>query len=166
VSASNAPPAASLATSPEPPVNRVLLATDLHPAAAHAEEEAIRLAVRYRASLIIFVVLDPRGLRLPSGAFGRRVDQERSRLESGAQRLVADARRRGAAAQFLIWEGDPAEMILSAAMAESADVVVLGSRGRTGVRRLLLGSVSAQVARDATCRVVVVPPVGPSHASR
>ena len=60
-------------------------------------------------------------------------------------------------ATFLIWEGDPAEAILEASRAEQADTIVLGSRPRTNLRRLVLGSVSSQVARQATCEVVVVP---------
>ena len=63
----------------------------------------------------------------------------------------------GVQATFLIWEGDPAEAILDASRAEQADTIVLGSRPRTNLRRLVLGSVSSQVARQATCDVVVVP---------
>ena len=60
-------------------------------------------------------------------------------------------------ATYLIWEGDPAEAILEASRAEGADVIVLGSRARTNLRRLLLGSVSSAVASAASCRVLVVP---------
>ena len=42
-------------------------------------------------------------------------------------------------------------------MSEDADVIVLGSRPRLNVRRLILGSVSSEVARRATCDVIVVP---------
>ena len=58
---------------------------------------------------------------------------------------------------YLIWEGDPAESILDAAISEGAYVIVLGSRPRTNLRRMLQGSVSAQVTRKASCEVVVVP---------
>ena len=60
-------------------------------------------------------------------------------------------------ATFLIWEGDPAETILEASRSEQADFIMLGSRPRTNLRRLVLGSVSSQVAKLATCEVVVVP---------
>ncbi len=50
--------------------------------------------------------------------------------------------RQGVTATYLIWEGDPAESILEASASEGADVIVLGSRRRTDLRRLLLGSVS------------------------
>jgi len=85
------------------------------------------------------------------------VDQERDRLESGALEIVRRARERGVQATFLIWEGDPAQAILDASRSEQADIIVMGSRPRRNVRRLVLGSVSSQVARLATCSVVVVP---------
>jgi nucleotide-binding universal stress UspA family protein len=55
--------------------------------------------------------------------------------------------------------GIPAEALLSAAA--DADMVVVGSRGSGGFSRLLLGSVSTQVAHHATCPVVVIPPDEP-----
>ena len=66
------------------------------------------------------------------------------------------ASARGVMATSVVWYGEPAEAILEAARTEHADVVVLGSRKRMNLGRLL-GSVSAHVAREATCPVVVVP---------
>ncbi len=52
--------------------------------------------------------------------------------------------------------GDPVEEILRLANIYSADLIVLGSRGLTGVRRVVQGSVSSAVVADATCSVLVV----------
>ena len=93
----------------------------------------------------------------PAGRRPRRVDQERDRLAAGAQAIVQQARDAGVHATYLIWEGDPAEAILEASRSEDADVIVLGSRRRTNLRRLILGSVSSEVSKRATCDVVVVP---------
>jgi nucleotide-binding universal stress UspA family protein len=100
-------------------------------------------------------VVEPSNLHLPGGG-SRRVDQERDRLETGVRDIVQRAKVAGVRATHLVWEGDPAGAILDAAIAEGADVIVLGSRRRTSLRRILLGSVSAEVSRAATCRVVVV----------
>ncbi|MCU0552966.1 MAG: universal stress protein [Leptolyngbya sp. Prado105] len=54
--------------------------------------------------------------------------------------------------------GDPAEEILRLAKIHSADLIVLGSRGLTGMKRILLGSVSSQIVEDAPCSVLVVKP--------
>lgn len=135
---------------------RVLLAVDLTSASSGAVGEAIRLAAADGASLIVFSVVEPSSLRLPGGSL-RRVDQERARLEAGVSAIVRRARDAGVSATYLVWEGDPAESILEASISESADLIVLGSRPRSSLRRLLLGSVSSLVARTAPCEVLVVP---------
>lgn len=138
-------------------IRRLLLATDLSSASERAAEEAIRLAVESGALLVVLSVIDPGRLRLPGGSFLRRVDQERSRIETEVQMLVSRARTAGARATFLVWEGDPAEAILAASEAENVDVIVLGSHRRGLLGRLLLGSISARVSEQARCPVLVVP---------
>lgn len=140
----------------DPSTRRVLLAVDQRTAAKGSVDEAIRLAGVEHAELIVLSVLEPSNLRLPGG-LTRRVDQERDRLETGARAIVRRAREAGISATYLIWEGDPAETILEASYAEGADVIVLGSRPRTDLRRLILGSVSDHVTRVASCQVIVVP---------
>lgn len=54
--------------------------------------------------------------------------------------------------------GDPAEEIIRLANIYHADLIAIGSRGLTGVNRILQGSVSSQVVEDATCSVLVVKP--------
>lgn len=147
---------AYMETSRDPSTRRVLLAVDQRTAAKGSVDEAIRLAGVDHAELIVLSVLEPSNLRLPGG-LTRRVDQERDRLETGARAIVRRARDAGLSATYLIWEGDPAETILEASYAEGADVIVLGSRPRTDLRRLLLGSVSDYVTRTASCQVVVIP---------
>lgn len=138
-------------------IRRVLLATDLSPASRTATAEAIALAKRESASLIVLSVMDPRRLRLPGGSFLRRADQERAVLLAGVQRIVAQARTAGVTATFLVWEGEPAETIMAASESEGADVIVMGSHGRGRIGRLILGSTSARVSEEARCRVMVVP---------
>jgi nucleotide-binding universal stress UspA family protein len=137
-------------------IRRLLLATDLLSASERAADEAIRVAVESGAQLVVLSVVDPGRLRLPGGLFLRRVDQERARIEADVQKLVSRARQAGARATFLVWEGDPAEAILAAAQSEQIDAIVLGSHGRGLLGRLVLGSISARVAEQATCQVLVV----------
>jgi len=75
-----------------------------------------------------------------------------------AQALVERGRQAGVAVSFLVWQGDPGDMIVAAAEAEHADMVVVGSHGRGAVGRFLLGSVSEHVVRNAPCPVLVVRP--------
>jgi nucleotide-binding universal stress UspA family protein len=145
------------------PIKRVLLATDLSPVSGKAADDAVRLAVEHHAQLIVLSVIDTNLLRLPGGRFLRRVDQERARIEEGVQALVQRARDAGAHATFLVWEGDPADAVLEAASAESADVIVLGSHGRGRLGRLILGSTSRRVTDGARCPVLVVRSSAPSR---
>jgi nucleotide-binding universal stress UspA family protein len=140
-------------------IRTVLLATDLGRASADAAERAIDLAAQLGAELLIVSVIDD--VRpLPDGGAGLpRVDQVRDRRNSVAQALVVQARRAGVAARFLIWQGDAGESITAAAQAESCDLIVMGTHGRTGLHRSFAGSVSDYVIRNASCPVLVVRPV-------
>ncbi|HEV2386120.1 MAG TPA: universal stress protein [Candidatus Acidoferrales bacterium] len=76
--------------------------------------------------------------------------------------LVAGARQALAAAGFEVAadvaEGDPRSVIVERAERGKADLIVVGSHGRSGWKRLLLGSVSEAVARYAHCSVLIVRP--------
>jgi nucleotide-binding universal stress UspA family protein len=56
-----------------------------------------------------------------------------------------------------VWEGEPGESILEAALAEGADLIVIGSHGRGPIGRRILGSVSQHVVMRAAVPVIVVP---------
>jgi nucleotide-binding universal stress UspA family protein len=84
------------------------------------------------------------------------VDEVRGDREVAAQALMARARDAGVKTAFLVWEGDPGEVIVDAARSEGADLIVLGTHGRHGVGRTVFGSVSDHVVRHAPCPVVVV----------
>lgn len=58
----------------------------------------------------------------------------------------------------IVTGGDPAEEIVRLANIHQADLVIIGSRGLTGINRILQGSVSSQVVADAHCSVLVVKP--------
>jgi nucleotide-binding universal stress UspA family protein len=136
------------------PVGHVLLAADLGPSSAHAADEAIELAAKQHAVLLILSVVPPTAV--PRLLRHRGPDAERERRERSAREIVARAATRGVTATSVVWYGEPAKAILEAARTQRADIVVLGSRKRTNLGRLL-GSVSAHVAGEATCPVVVVP---------
>ena len=133
----------------------ILIATDLTPTSLVAETEAIALARDLHAELLIVSVIDPRSLRGPHGDYVQRIDQARQDLQARARGLQDRASMVGVEVRLLIWEGEPAESVLEAAAAESVSMIVVGSHGRRGVDRLVLGSVSDQVVREATVPVVV-----------
>ena len=138
------------------PIQTILLATDLTAASREATDRAIDLARRLEARLLIVNVLE-KG-RLSGGGSHDRIDQARSERETMLVKVVREARESGATAEFLVWDGDPGDSIAAAVEAEHADLVVVGTRGRSGAERMLLGSVSDHVVRHAECPVLVVRP--------
>ncbi|HSK52462.1 MAG TPA: universal stress protein [Clostridia bacterium] len=137
-------------------IRTVMLATDLTQASDAATETALELASRLGARLLAVSVIDPGSLRLPGGRFRARIDQVRAEHERLATELVARGRSNGVSVDFLVWEGDPGESIVDAANSEAADMIIVGSHGRSTVGRFLIGSVSDHVVRHAPCPVLVV----------
>ena len=84
------------------------------------------------------------------------VDAERRMRTSGAEATVERLRAAGIDAVAEIRQGDPAHEIVSAARSTRAGLVVLGTRGLTGLRRLLIGSVARNVLLSAPCSVLIV----------
>jgi nucleotide-binding universal stress UspA family protein len=151
-------PAARATERPGAHMKKLLLATDLTDASAAATDEAFELASRLDATLLVVSVIDPGSLLMPGGRFRVRVDQVREHREQLARELVERGRSAGIDVSFLIWTGDPGDMIIEAAEAEHADMILVGSHGRGAVGRLFLGSVSEHVVRNAPCPVLVVRP--------
>jgi nucleotide-binding universal stress UspA family protein len=139
----------------------VLHATDFSPASAAAFRTAIEWARERDAEVVVAHVipgseavvedsyLSPKTLReVESGA--RRQAQER------LSTLVEQARRSGVRASSLVLEGVPFEEIPAAADRLGADVIVIGTHGRTGLSRLLLGSVAERVVGRSRRPVLTV----------
>jgi nucleotide-binding universal stress UspA family protein len=139
----------------------ILYATDLSELSDQAFPVARALAQDHRASLVILHVYPPPltyaeelALRPPDGY----LDDLWKALHryKGSDGAVAVTHR--------LAEGKPAEEIVRAAQELECDLIVLGTQGRTGLRRLLMGSVAEKVVRQSPCPVVTVGPVSPDGA--
>lgn len=82
--------------------------------------------------------------------------QSRKQHDELARQMAAQLVSGGLAAEADGRVGDPATEILAAASASNADLIVIGTHGRTGLKRLLLGSVARNVLQHAPCSVLVV----------
>jgi nucleotide-binding universal stress UspA family protein len=144
------------------PFRRILFATDFSSASARAFDQAVELARTAGAELLIVHVHQPSQLFPTDVAVSPAVYEElEEKLREGAQAslagLVAEAGRRGLRAQALLLTGFADQAIGEAARDRQADLVVVGTHGRTGVRRFLLGSVASRVITVAPCPVMTVP---------
>ena len=136
---------------------RVLVAVDEAPVAAHAAEVGIELASALGAALAFVHVVDPAGAAPPDS--GIPAAELIAQAERDGKRLVAALRPRvpaGPTPLEFVSVGAAATEIVKAATGWNADLVVVGSHGRTGVSRALLGSVAEAVVRHAPCPVLVV----------
>ena len=87
----------------------------------------------------------------------RREMQDRSQAASYLDSVKARLQAQGVQCQSHILDaGNPAQQILEFASAESIDLIVLTSHGRSGLSRFLLGSIAEKVMRHASCLVLVV----------
>ncbi len=81
---------------------------------------------------------------------------EKKTVEADCQAAVQRLRDAGLDAEAVVREGDPAHEIVAVARARQAGVIVIGTRGQTGLRRLILGSVARNVLLHAPCSVLIV----------
>jgi nucleotide-binding universal stress UspA family protein len=136
----------------------IVVGTDGSDHADRALDEAIAIAVRDGAALhIVTAFPDPAMIRekITSGATAYSVNLSEV-ADSVLTRAAARAQERGVKAQTHAHETDPAEAILEVASAQNADLIVVGSRGLSGIKRFLLGSVSSKVSEHASCSVMIV----------
>ena len=80
-------------------------------------------------------------------------EKSREKVEAAAQKLAQDWK---VDVEPVVLMGEPFDMILEKAEEEKVDLIIVGSHGKKGIERLLLGSVSEKVARKAKCSVLVV----------
>jgi nucleotide-binding universal stress UspA family protein len=92
----------------------------------------------------------------PPQVYDKMIADVRADAERQLGRLVANARKSGIRVKGLLLEGIPHDRIVRAARSTRADLVVLGTHGRTGLGRLFLGSVAARVVTLAPCPVLTV----------
>jgi nucleotide-binding universal stress UspA family protein len=142
-------------------IRRITYASDFSPASLVAFPHALRLARMAGADLAIVNVLpSPRALFIEGGYVPQEVwDQTRADAAKEMDRLVQQAVNAGVrATATIVDEGNavPADAIVRAAEDAKTDVLVLGTHGRTGITRLILGSVAARVVATASCPVLTV----------
>jgi len=143
----------------------VLVATDGTNDSDGAIEAALDLAHDTGAKLLVLTVV-PEGTTEEGASDGdddhhrrsssRDEDEEITEAQERTNSVLDHATEWGLEAQSIIWEGDPGETIIAAAEAEGADLIVVGTTGRGGVGRMLMGSTSDFVIRNAMVPVLVV----------
>jgi nucleotide-binding universal stress UspA family protein len=141
--------------------HRILYATDFSSASRPALTQAISLARENRAALRVVHALPPLVLGdgsafVPPGTYETIDRRARQHAQKQLTALVARARKAGARATSLLLVGTPQEQVPRAARRMRADLIVIGTHGRTGMSKVLLGSVAERLVRLAPCPVLTV----------
>lgn len=136
---------------------RVLLPTDGSETADRAVDQAIDIANKYDAALHALYVVDETEPVLNV----RGSDESFDRLEDEGEGVVDDVTERARRASVSsvagsVQQGEPAETILEYVDSNGIDLVVMGTHGRSGLDRHLLGSVAEKVVRHAAASVLTV----------
>ena len=142
--------------------SKILYATDYSKASARALDEAIALAKQNRAELLVLHVIDA----VPPYVAGEDIggadlymkleETTKQEAETSMKKLMEKLRKLKVNAKSLLLRGTAHEQIVRAAKSRRANLIVIGTHGRTGLSKLLMGSVANQVVSRAHCPVLTV----------
>jgi nucleotide-binding universal stress UspA family protein len=149
------------------PLVSILVATDFSAASQTAVSYALSIARRYGATLYLAHIVRP-------DTFGRGgSDSTRAALDDAwreGQRLTTDllvsGQLRGIPHKLLVGQGEIWEGLAPMIKQNSIDLLVVGTRGRSGLVKMLLGSVAESIFRRASCPVLTVGPNSPDPATQ
>jgi nucleotide-binding universal stress UspA family protein len=142
-------------------IRRILHPTDFSKASGAAFTKSVELAKANHAELVLLHVLAPPVPMMGEGYVPPRVYQDlyasaRAYGQKALDALGAKAKKAGVRAKTLLSDGMAHAQIVRAARSLRADMIVIGTHGRTGLAKLFLGSVAGRVVSTATCPVMTV----------
>lgn len=151
-------------------IKMILAPTDLSALSAKGLEYAGSLAKRIGAQLTVCHVVRTEEFvaharLLEKGSGNSRVEEQLSHLVDQHRELLHDfvnRHLRSANADLVIAEivemGEPHRLIIDCIKPNAIDLIVMSTHGRSGLQRMMLGSVTEKVLRNAHCPVLVIPP--------
>jgi nucleotide-binding universal stress UspA family protein len=143
-------------------IRRILHPSDFSKASGAAFTKALELAKANGADLVLLHVLaPPLPLMAGDGYVSPQVYEDldksaRAYASKELAGLVAKAKKAGVRANAVLRDGVAHEQIIRAARSPKADMIVIGTHGRTGLAKLFLGSVAGRIVSTATCPVMTV----------
>jgi nucleotide-binding universal stress UspA family protein len=147
-------------------IHSILVATDFSAASEVATSYALRLARTLGARLYLMHVVpesDVQVMRALRGHLQSQIDPDAlvqtyyTDADKRLSQLVETAQAADLVQERLIVTGQPASEIISWAAAKNVQLIIVGTHGRSGLNRVMMGSVAEHVLRLATCPVLIVP---------
>ena len=136
--------------------HRIMVATDFSASSEAAANAGMSLALAYAAEVILVHVVSFVYYDVAYANIRGAEDEARRSAEKRLAEIAATMEARHLKVRTLVRAGKAGESIADAAHEEGADLVVVGTHGRHGLNRLLLGSVAERVVRLAPCHVLTV----------
>ena len=143
-------------------IKKILYATDYSKASARALEEAVKLTKQNHAELLVVHVIEPTPFVAGEEEFGggemyaKLEDVAKQEAQTSMTKLLARLKKTKVKAQGLLFKGSVHDQIVKAAKSKKADMIVIGTHGRTGLSKLFMGSVAGKVVSSANCPVLTV----------
>jgi nucleotide-binding universal stress UspA family protein len=146
-------------------VRNILMAVDFSPSSSGALGYATALAHRYGSRIYLAHVIRPDVYQLVSPeAMETVLEQTRHYAEQQMAKILVSGRLRGIPHQVLLGQGELWTIFSKLIDEHEIDLVVVGTQGRTGLEKMLIGSVAERVFRLAPCPVLTVGPRAPGEA--
>lgn len=141
-------------------IRTILVPTDFSEYAEYALTWALQMAADSQAKLILFYAAAPISpLAFPDSVYLPELQRVEADMLADAEKRMAEFVEKQKSSPIVmetrVVVGEPVSEICRAVGREQADLIVMGSHGRTGLSHLLLGSVAERVIRHASCPVLV-----------
>ena len=138
-------------------IRRILCPVDFSEASRNAVRYAHEFAKGMGSSLVLLNVVEPRPMAVDMSLSYVPLEED---LEKAAredlEEIIKVEREMGVEVEADVEIGTPSEVIIEKARERDVSLIILGSHGKTGLSRLLMGSVAESVVRKATCPVLIV----------
>jgi nucleotide-binding universal stress UspA family protein len=148
-----------------PTFPKIVAATDFSEDSNNALTYAQELAQKFSSEIVLLhvdqplapVMMTPElGPAMDVGAMGRIAEEQRILAQKELDKVADRLRATGLKVKVLLKVGSPFLEIIHTAQTENADLIVLGTHGRTGLAHVLMGSVAERVVQKAHCPVLTV----------
>jgi nucleotide-binding universal stress UspA family protein len=139
---------------------QILVPYDASSYANHAFDDALKIAEKFGSKITVLTVLGTK-VEQSTGISLERAIEIQEGHEDGATKILKDleglAKEKGVEFSFkVIYEPSPYKGIVNFSNSNSMDLIVIGSHGRSGIKKALLGSVASGVVEHANCPVLII----------
>ena len=139
---------------------QILVPYDASSYANHAFDDALKIAEKFGSKITVLTVLGTK-VEQSTGISLEKAIEIQERHEDAATKILKDleglAKEKGVEFSFkVIYEPSPYKGIVNFSNSNSMDLIVMGTHGRSGIKKALLGSVASGVVEHANCPVLII----------